>query len=93
MYVYHICVCMLTIYHMLIICFILFSFRCYFPLLFRSHSMPMRHIYNTKIQLILNVSREILSLISIINTCIITISLNLLFPIHFVFDYCFQIKY
>ena len=81
---------------MLIICFILFSLRCFFHLLFRSHSMHLRHIYNNKNIFdvsVQNLKHNKFSLISIINTCNITISLNILFPIHFVFDYCFQIKH
>ena len=71
--------------HMLIICF---------PSLI-SFSFHLRHFYNTNIIFYVslqNLKQQIIE-ICIMNTCNITISLNLLFPIYFVFDYCFQYIY
>ena len=52
----YVCVCIyIKVVYMLTICH---NYVMFFPLLFRSHSMHLRHIYNTKIQLIFNVSRE-----------------------------------
>ena len=88
-----ICICMFSIYNMLIICFIHFSFR-FFPSLI-SFSFHLKHFYNTNIIFFVSLQnlKQQISVICIINTCNITIYLNLLFPIHFVFDYCFQYIY